>query len=150
MIFSVLCLLCLCTYLFIMCLVVTYWERADLWALVCGVLLWVCYFPIGILGQLWYLIVSIPDLCTLLTLFFIVTPIAGVCNCSMFCCTLLYVPSSFAIILMGKRALVALLSLSSWCLVNVVRLFLMVPWVCLQFVIVVSPDHTLLLFTKGL
>ena len=26
---------------------------------------WVCYFPIGILGQVWYLIVSIPDLCTL-------------------------------------------------------------------------------------
>ena len=34
-------------------------------ALVCGVLLWVCHFPIGILGQVWYLIVSIPDLCTL-------------------------------------------------------------------------------------
>ena len=28
-------------------------------------LLWVCHFPIGILGQMWYLIVSIPDLCTL-------------------------------------------------------------------------------------
>ena len=28
-------------------------------------LLWVCHFPIGILGQVWYLIVSIPDLCTL-------------------------------------------------------------------------------------
>ena len=28
-------------------------------------LMWVCYFPIGILGQVWYLIVSIPDLCTL-------------------------------------------------------------------------------------
>ena len=27
----------------------------------------VCYFPIGILGQVWYLIVSIPDLCTLIT-----------------------------------------------------------------------------------
>ena len=40
----------------------------------------------------------------------------GVCNYSMFCCTLLYVHSSFAIILMGKRELVALLSLSSWCL----------------------------------
>ena len=25
----------------------------------------VCHFPIGILGQVWYLIVSIPDLCTL-------------------------------------------------------------------------------------
>ena len=24
----------------------------------------VCHFPIGILGQAWYLIVSIPDLCT--------------------------------------------------------------------------------------
>ena len=38
---------------------------ADLLALVCGVLLWVCYFPIGILGQVWYLIVSVPDLCIL-------------------------------------------------------------------------------------
>ena len=27
----------------------------------------------------------------------------GVCNCSMFCCTLRYVYSSFAIIFMGKR-----------------------------------------------
>ena len=27
----------------------------------------------------------------------------GVCNCSMFCCTLRYVHSSFAIILLGKR-----------------------------------------------
>ena len=34
---------------------------------------------------------------------FIVTPIVGVCNCSMFCCMLLYVHSSIAIILMGKR-----------------------------------------------
>ena len=47
-----------------MCLVVTCWERADLLALVCGVQLWVCHFPIGILGHVWYLIVSIPDLCT--------------------------------------------------------------------------------------
>ena len=66
----------------------------------------------------------------------------GVCNCSMFCCTLLYVHSSFAIILMGKRELVALLSLSYWCLVVVVWLFLAVPRVCLQFVIVVFPDHS--------
>ena len=48
-----------------MCFVVTCWERADLLALVCGVQLWVCRFSIGILGQIWYLIVSIPDLCTL-------------------------------------------------------------------------------------
>ena len=70
----------------------------------------------------------------------------GVCNCSMFCCTLLYVHSSIAIILMGKRELIALLNLSSWCLVMVERLFLAVPQGCLQFVIVVFPDHTHLLF----
>ena len=71
----------------------------------------------------------------------------GVCNCSMFCCTLLYVNSSIAIILMGKK-LVALLNLSSWCLVMVVRLFLTVPRGCLRFVIVVFPDHTHLLFLQ--
>ena len=62
----------------------------------------------------------------------------------MFCYALLYVHSSFAIILMGKRELVALLSLSSWCLVIVVWLFLAVPWIyhSLQFVILVFPDHT--------
>ena len=64
----------------------------------------------------------------------------------MFCCMLLYVHSSIAIILMGKRELVDLLNLSSWCLVMVERLFLAVPWGCLRFVIVVFPDHTHLLF----
>ena len=48
--------------------------------------------------------------------------------------------------LMGKRELTALLILSSWCLVMVERLFLSVPRGCLQFVIVVLPDHTHLLF----
>ena len=47
---------------------------------------------------------------------FVVAPIVGVCNCPMFCCTLLYVHSSIAIILMGKRELDAFLNLSSWCL----------------------------------
>ena len=70
----------------------------------------------------------------------------GVCNCSMFCCTFLYVHSSIVIILMGKRKLVALLNLSSLCLVVVGRLFLAVPGGCLQFVIVVFSDHTHLLF----
>ena len=70
----------------------------------------------------------------------------GVCNCSMFCCALLCVHSSIAVNLMGKRELIALLSLSSWCLVMVERLFLTVPRGCLQFVIVVFPDHTHLLF----
>ena len=72
----------------------------------------------------------------------------GVCNCSMFCCTLLCVQASIAIILMGKRELVALLNLSSWCLVMVEWLFLAVPQGCLRFVIVVFPDHTHLLFLK--
>ena len=58
-------------------------------------------------------------------------------------CTLLYVDSSFAIIFDGKRELVAL---SSWCLMIIVWLFLAVSWVCLQFAIVVFPDHTHLLF----
>ena len=31
-------------------------------------LLCVCHFPIGILGQVWYLIVSVPDLFTLTSL----------------------------------------------------------------------------------
>ena len=42
------------------CLVVTCWERTDLLALVCDVT-----FPFGILGQVWYLIVLIPDFCPL-------------------------------------------------------------------------------------
>ena len=71
----------------------------------------------------------------------------GVCICSMFCCTLLYVRSSIAIILMGKRELIALLNLSFWCLMMVERLFLTVPRGCLQFVVVVFPDHTHLLFS---
>ena len=48
--------------------------------------------------------------------------------------------------LMGKRELIALLNLSSWCLVMVERLFLAVPRGSLQFVIVVFPDHTHFLF----
>ena len=79
---------------------------------------------------------------------FINTPIVEFCNCSMFCCTFLYVHSSFAIIMMGKRELVALLSLTSWCFVIVVWVFLVVPRVCLQFVIMVFPDHTHLLFLQ--
>ena len=43
----------------------------------------------------------------------IVTPLVGFCNCSMFCCALLCVHFSFAIISMGKRELVALRCLSS-------------------------------------
>ena len=77
---------------------------------------------------------------------FIVTQIMGVCICSIFCCTLLNVHSGITIILMGKRELVALLGLSSWCFVMVKWLSRTVPWDCLWFVNVVFFDHTHLLF----
>ena len=44
---------------------VTCWERADLLALVGDVNCIFVTFPSGILGQVWYLIVSFPDLCHL-------------------------------------------------------------------------------------
>ena len=78
-------------------------------------------------------------------LLLLITPIVGFCNCSMFCCALRCVHSSFA---MGKRELVALLYLSSWCLMIVVWLFLTMPRVCLQFVIVVFLDHYHFLILK--
>ena len=60
--------ICLChVVLPVSCsLVVTCWERADVSAL-----LYVAFccvfvsFPYNVLGQVWYLIVSIPDLCLL-------------------------------------------------------------------------------------
>ena len=54
--------LCASVYLY---LVVTCWERADFLALACGVKLCLCHIPFGILGQVLYFIVSIPDLCSL-------------------------------------------------------------------------------------
>ena len=60
----VLCLLCfvrVCLYVLCGHLLGKGWPLGScLWCL-----LWVSHFPIGILGQVWYLIVSIPDLCTL-------------------------------------------------------------------------------------
>ena len=58
-------------------------------------------------------------------------------------CAVLCFLSRFAIILMGKRELVVLLCWSSWCLVTVIVLwlFLALPWVGLQCV-VVFPGHT--------
>ena len=73
----------------------------------------------------------------------------GFCNCSMFCCALLCVHSSFAIISMGKKELVALLCLSSWCLMIGEWLFLTMPWVCLSAVCE-YPDHSYLLFLSSL
>ena len=63
---------------------------------------------------------------------------------SLFCYALLCVHSSFTIILKRKNKLVALLLMSYSCIVtiNVLVLFLAVPWVGLQCVIVVFPDHT--------
>ena len=72
----------------------------------------------------------------------------GILCLSLFCYALLCVHSRFAIILKRKRKLVALLPLSyrSIATINVLWLFLMVPWAGLQYVIVVFPDHTHLLF----
>ena len=58
---SVLCLLCLCAHLFICAL----WSPAGK-----GLTFWLSYVvsPVNLslsLGQVWYLIISIPDLCTL-------------------------------------------------------------------------------------
>ena len=63
-------------------------------------------------------------------------------------CITKFVHSSFAINLKGKRKLVALLLLSYRCIVtiNVLWLFLTVPWVGLHCVIVVFPVHTHLLY----
>ena len=65
----------------------------------------------------------------------------GVLLClSLFCYALLQVHSSFAIVLMkGQRKLIALLSLSYRFIgtLNVLWLFLTVPWVGLQCLIVV-------------
>ena len=61
--FFFLCLLCLCVRLFICAL----WSPAGK-----GLTSWltcvVSNFPIGILSQVWYLIVSIPDPCTITNL----------------------------------------------------------------------------------
>ena len=67
---------------------------------------------------------------------------------SLFWYALVCVLSSFAIILKRKRELDVLHVLSYGCLVTVfvLWLFIMVPWVGLQCVIVVFPDHTHLLF----
>ena len=78
----------------------------------------------------------------------IINPIVGFCNSSMFCCALLCVHTSFAIILMGRRELVALI----FPLVSRYRCEALLhgPRVCLQFVIVVLSYHThILIFTEA-
>ena len=76
--------------------------------------------------------------------------IVGVLWLFLFCYALLCVHSRFAIILTRKRKLVALLLLSHRCIVtiNVLWLFLTVPWLGLQCVIVVFPDPIHLLFDR--
>ena len=69
----------------------------------------------------------------------------GLVKCSIVWYELLCVHSTFAIISMGKREPITLRCLSSLRLVIVVWLFLTIPRVCLQFVIVVFPDYTHLL-----
>ena len=72
----------------------------------------------------------------------------GVLCLYLFCYALLCVRSSFAIILKRKCKFAALLLLSYRCnvTINVLWLFLTMPCVGLQCVIVVFPDHTHLHF----
>ena len=74
-------------------------------------------------------------------------PIVGVGSVFGVCFVMYYLVSFLVlnyIILIGKRELVALLLWSSWytMTVSVMWLFLAVPWVGLQCLIVVFPDHT--------
>ena len=65
-------LYCLCLVFLVLlclftdcCLVVTCWEKADLLAFAGDVYFIFVTFPCGILGKMWYLIVSFPGLCRL-------------------------------------------------------------------------------------
>ena len=69
------------------------------------------------------------------------TPIKGFCNCSMFCCTLLCVRSSFAIISVGKRELIVF-PVSRDCCVALIRDATSLSAVCQCGI----SDHTHLLF----
>ena len=62
----------------------------------------------------------------------------GLCNCSMFVVRSYFV----SILVFDGEERAGCFFLSSWLLVIVVWLFLVVPRVCLRFVIVVFPDHT--------
>ena len=64
------------------CLVVTCWESVDLLALVGDVYCIFVTFPCGILGHVWYLVVSIPDLCRL-SYFNDATSLSAVCDCGI-------------------------------------------------------------------
>ena len=59
-------------------LVITCWERADLLTLLC--VMFPCVFvtfPYSVPGQVWYSIVSIPDICLLLDFAFVLIGIAA-------------------------------------------------------------------------
>ena len=67
---------------------------------------------------------------------------------SLFCFAVLCFLSSFAIISLGKREVVALLLLCSECHMSLLSFFdlLAVPWFGLQYMIVAFPGHTHLHF----
>ena len=61
------------------CLVVTCWKRDGLLVLVGDVYCMFVTFPCGILGQVWYLIVSFLDLCRLSYFVFFMLSCAPTC-----------------------------------------------------------------------
>ena len=68
-VFSVLCLLCLCARLFICALLSPAGKGLTAWLSFVVSNCEFVTFPIGILGQVWYLIVSILTFAPLLTLY---------------------------------------------------------------------------------
>ena len=85
-------LLCL-VFLMVWRLVVTCWERADLLARVGDVYCVFVTFLCGIFGQVWYLIISFPDLCLLS--YFVLTLLPA--NASMvLCCVMVHITSRIA------------------------------------------------------
>ena len=64
--FYYLCGLTTCIMSVSFSLVITCWKKADLLDLV-YVMFFLCFitFPYSVLGQVWYLIISTPDLCIL-------------------------------------------------------------------------------------
>ena len=91
-------------FLSVLCsLVVNSWQRAGLFSLLCVTFYCVFVtFPCGVLGQVWYLIVSISDLCLLSYIAMLITKLNMIClvysdkvfvfmcvhYLSLFCCVL--------------------------------------------------------------
>ena len=108
-------------------IVITCLERADLLVLLCGVFLWFCTFLYGVSGQVWYLVVSLPDLCLLPFLYILTEEAKTYC--------------------WGKES--QLLNFDCLMSVCVLCFTLMAPWLNLQTVIMACSGQSYLLFVRS-